>query len=295
VSRTLNDDFDDDDLPGGSLDLEKGSAQVGAGGVSSYGGDDGIDFDDELYGDGAAAGAALELDIPGGGRSQKQPAQGPSKAPPAPPGSAGAPGGAGVPDLAFDAVPPPSSRDPARSSGAHRPHPAPAGSSPSLGPSSSSPALPPSPQSSGSLRAHGDGGGGAETSGPHSAAPHSSGQHPRTEGAPGSDPRVAAHGAPAEPAKPNYAAILGKYPAPPAKVWQAPMYTVRVIMRQLEIRSELESLRRRRSPDVPLYEAALRSYDAKSFRLGLALNIAAFTVATLIFCMPVFLRFLRND
>jgi len=34
----------------------------------------------------------------------------------------------------------------------------------------------------------------------------------------------------------------------------APMYAVRVVLRQLELRTDLESLRRRRSPDVPLYE-----------------------------------------
>lgn len=295
MSRTLNDDFDDDDADGdsrGPLDLEKGSAQVGAGGVSSYGGDSGMDFDDGLDGD--EAGAALELDIPGGGRSHQPPA--PSKAPAPPQGMSGAPGAQaphGVPDLAFDAVPP-SSRDAARTSGAHRPAgasgaPAPAGPPGAPG---SHPALPPSPQSSGSLRAHASGG---ESSGALPQAPHSSGQYPRTDGSPGSDPRIAAHGAPAEPARPNHAATIGKYPPPPAAIWQSPIYAVRVIMRQFEIRSDLESLRRRRSPDVPLYEAALRSYDAKSFRLGLAINIAAFTVATLIFFMPVFLRFLRND
>lgn len=293
MSRTLNDDFDDDDLPGGPLDLEKGSAQVGGGVASSYGGDSGMDFDDGLDGDEPAA--ALELDMPGGGRPHPPPA--PSRAP-APQGSSGAAGAGGgqgsVPDLAFDAVPPPSSRDPARTSGAHRP----AGASGAPGApaaplasasSASPPAQPPSPQSSGSLRAHASGG---ASSGALPQAPHSSGQYPA---APGNDPRIAAHGAPAEPARPNHAAILGKYPPPPAAVWQSPMYAVRVIMRQFELRSDLESLRRRRSPDVPLYEAALRSYDAKSFRLGLAINIAALTVATLIFFMPVFLRFLRND
>lgn len=284
MSRTLNDDFDDDDLPGGSLDLEKGSAQVGGGVASSYGGDSGMDFDDDLDG---SPGAALELDMPHdprGGRSHQPPA--PSKAPAPPQALSGAPG---VPDLAFDAIPPPSSRDPARTSGAHRPAgasgaPGPAGPSGKPGASGSSPALPPSPQSSGSLQRHAAPAGGApESSGALPAAPHSSGQYARMDAVP------------AEPAKPNHAAIIGKYPPPPAKIWQSPMYAVKVVMRQFEIRSDLESLRRRRSPDVPLYEAALRSYDAKSFRLGLALNIAAFTIATLIFFMPVFLRFLRND
>ena len=73
------------------------------------------------------------------------------------------------------------------------------------------------------------------------------------------------------------------------------MYAVRVVLRQLELRTDLESLRRRRSPDVPLYEAALRAYDKKTFRLGMAINVAALTVATFIFFLPVIIRFMRAD
>ena len=72
------------------------------------------------------------------------------------------------------------------------------------------------------------------------------------------------------------------------------MYAIRVVMRQFELRTDLESLRRRRSPDVPLYEAALRAYDVKTFRLGMAINFAALTVATFIFFLPVILRFMRD-
>src|ERR1700710_869475 len=64
LSRTLNDDFDEDDLPSGSLDLDKGTGQAGGGIPSTYG-NDGIDFDDDLYGsDDPAANKALELDLP---------------------------------------------------------------------------------------------------------------------------------------------------------------------------------------------------------------------------------------
>ena len=65
--------------------------------------------------------------------------------------------------------------------------------------------------------------------------------------------------------------------------------------RQFELRNELESLRRRRSPDVPLYEAALRAYDPKTFRLGIAINCAVFALAAFIFFLPVIIRFMRAD
>jgi hypothetical protein len=69
---------------------------------------------------------------------------------------------------------------------------------------------------------------------------------------------------------------------------------VRVLLRQLDLRTDLESLRRRRSPDVPLYEAALRAYEPKTFRLGMAITCAALAVATFIFFLPVILRFTRD-
>jgi hypothetical protein len=99
---------------------------------------------------------------------------------------------------------------------------------------------------------------------------------------------------PPPPAKPTAAAVIAKYPAPPVGIAHTPMYAARVVMRQLELRSELESLRRRRSPDVPLYEAALRAYDAKTFRLGMAINCAALALATFIFFLPVIIRFMRD-
>ena len=99
---------------------------------------------------------------------------------------------------------------------------------------------------------------------------------------------------PEPPAKPTPAAVIAKYPVPPQSIANAPMYALRVVMRQFELRTDLESLRRRRSPDVPLYEAALRAYDVKTFRLGMAINFAALTVAMFIFFLPVILRFMRD-
>ena len=281
MSRTLNDDFDDDDLPAGNLDLEQGSAQVGTGVASNYGGE-GMDFDDELYGDEAGPGASLELDMPKGGPAGHGASSPPQGAPPQP--TMAAPGS--VPDLV---MPPPRSSGslPAgRASGQQQavrpsgqqavggPPPPPPASEGHNGfapppPSSSNATMAPSPQSSGQL-----------------PAAHGNGPQPAGVASP---PAL-----PLPPAKPTPAALIAKYPAPPAKIANAPMYAVRVVMRQLELRTDLESLRRRRSPDVPLYEAALRAYDVKTFRLGMAINCAAFAVATFIFFLPVILRFMRD-
>jgi len=264
MSRTLSDDFDEDDSPGGgpSLDLEKGRP-TGAGGMasSSTGYDSGgIDFDDDD--DGPARGA-LELDLPQGSATALRSA---APGPPPPAGGRSAPpGGPAVPDLAFG--PPPSSR----SSGAH-----PAAAPPPSSSQSSIPSVVPSSQRS--LAPH-DGGG-------HSQAPASGG---------GGHPAASLAPAPAPPARPTAAAVIAKYPAAPAKVWQAPKYAIQILLRQFELRSELESLRRRRSPDVPLYEAALQAYDPKTFRLGMTLNAAILAIATFVFFLPVILRFMRAD
>jgi hypothetical protein len=303
LSRELNDDFDEDDLPSGSLDLEKGSGQVGAGVPSTYG-NDGIDFDDDLYGsDDAGANKALELDLPNAPHAAPRT----SGSPGAPPG-----GPMDVPDLAFDATPqrgrsgqhpaaaPPPPRSsgslPAvRTSGAHPAagqsgqHPA-AGGIPSAPPSSSrgasgahAPAAPPGDEGHHGFAppAPSSASGLDDPSGPHSAPLPPSAQ--------------SAQMAPPPPARPTAAAVIAKYPYPPTKITQAPMYTVRVILRQLELRTDLESLRRRRSPDVPLYEAALRAYDTRTFRLGMAINCAVLAIATFVFFLPVMIRFIRAD
>lgn len=290
MSRTLNDDFDEDELPAGNLDLEKGSAQVGSGVPSNYGGD-GIDFDDDLYGNDEGPGASLELDMPKGGGpasghgASSPPQGGPPQVTMAPPGS--------VPDLAMPpprssgslpaarssgslpAVRPSGSLPAVRTSGQHQAVGGPPPPPPSEGhngfappPPSSSNAIPPSSQSSGQLpAAHSNSPGAYEARSAQASFP---------------------------PAKPTPAAVIAKYPAPPAKIQHAPMYAIRVFKRQLELRTDLESLRRRRSPDVPLYEAALRAYDTKTFRLGMAINCAALAVATFIFFLPVIFRFMGD-
>jgi hypothetical protein len=309
LSRELNDDFDEDDLPSGSLDLEKGSGQVGAGATSTYG-NDGIDFDDDLYGsDDAGANKALELDLPNAPPSAARRA--PAPAPQAPPR-----GPMDVPDLAFDAAPqrarsgqhPAAAPPPPRSSGS-LPAVRTSGTHPAAGQSGQHPAagaIPPAPPSSshgvsvGHAPAAPAGAAGEE--GHHGFAPPapSSASGLQDPSGPQSGPTgptgLTAPMAPMAPlAKPTGAAMIAKYPAPPTKIAQAPMYTVRVILRQLELRTDLESLRRRRSPDVPLYEAALRAYDTRTFRLGMAINCAALAIATFVFFLPVMLRFLRAD
>ena len=77
------------------------------------------------------------------------------------------------------------------------------------------------------------------------------------------------------------------------KVWEAPIYAARVLYRQMELRQDLESLRRKRSPDVALYERALKAHDARTFTLGLAIGCACLAVAGFVFFLPVLLRFLR--
>ena len=285
MSRELNDDFDEDDLPSGSLDLEKGSGQVGAGATSTYG-NDGIDFDDDLYGSddaGASASNALELDLPNAPPSAARMA--PAPAPQAPPR-----GPMDVPDLAFHAAP-------QRARSGQHPAAGQSGQHPAAG------AIPPAPPSSsrgvsvGHAPAAPAGAAGEE--GHHGFAP------PAPSSASGLDDPSGPQSAPmaqmaqmaqmAPPAKPTAAAVIAKYPSPPTKITQAPMYTVRVILRQLELRTDLESLRRRRSPDVPLYEAALRAYDTKTFRLGMAINCAVLAIATFVFFLPVMIRFIRAD
>ncbi len=218
--RTLSTDFDDDDP--GELSLEASrsvGASAGHGAGMPYDSGKGVTLDDDLFGDGDAAGP-LELDVPA--------------KPPAP----------SVPDAP---VPP-------------------SASSPSFGGAALAP--PPAPASS---------------SGRFPAAP-----------APGGEPAAPAP-APAPPPPPTpheQAAIrIANYPSVPDKLWEAPRYAVRVLLRQLELRQDLASLRRRRSPDVALYERALEAHDRRMFSIGLAITGAAVLVATVLFFMPVIKRF----
>jgi hypothetical protein len=58
---------------------------------------------------------------------------------------------------------------------------------------------------------------------------------------------------------------------PPASIFGAPSYAVRVILRRRALRRDLERARRRKSADVGLYEASLRAADDGAIRNGLVL------------------------
>lgn len=110
--------------------------------------------------------------------------------------------------------------------------------------------------------------------------------------APASGPRSIQPRYPATSADPS--ALIARFPDPPEKVLATPGYALRVLWRQMELRQDLASLRRRRSPDVPLFERALRTYDPKTFTLGLVLSGAIFAVVTVVVFLPVIFRYANN-
>lgn len=89
--------------------------------------------------------------------------------------------------------------------------------------------------------------------------------------------------------------MIARYPLPPAKLWEAPIYAMKVIWRQMELRQDLASLRKKRSPDVALYERALKTHDPRTFALGLAITCATLAIASFVFFLPVILRFMRDS
>jgi hypothetical protein len=122
--------------------------------------------------------------------------------------------------------------------------------------------------------------------------PSSQGAMPAAE--PAGSPEPAPQPVPPPPSAPDPAQVVARFPPPPAQIWEFPGYAVRVLLRQLELRQELETLRKRRSPDVALYERALKAHDAKTFATGLAITCAGLAVLTFLFFLPVILRFLRS-
>lgn len=89
------------------------------------------------------------------------------------------------------------------------------------------------------------------------------------------------------------AAIIARYPAAPTRAWEAPAYAMTVLWRQFELRQDLATLQKRRSPDVALYERALKCHDSRSFALGLTLTCGSLALAAFVFILPVILRFFR--
>jgi hypothetical protein len=67
---------------------------------------------------------------------------------------------------------------------------------------------------------------------------------------------------------------------PPRRLWQAPLYALRVVIRRRSLRADLERARRRGSHDVDIYEASLRAADDSAVRNGfiVASTFAVITV-----------------
>ena len=175
-----------------------------------------------------------------------------------------------APDLSIP-EPPGSSRKPGA--------PATSKAPPTSEPRIPSPGPPPAAHSSGKMPAA-----------PPAAASSSSG---RFAVSPDSSPDTASpHEPPPPPSPTDQAAVkIANYPPAPAKIWQAPKYALQVLYRQFELKQDLESLKRKRSPDVGLYERALRTHDPKMYKTGLAITGIALFFATILFFMPVIKRF----
>lgn len=76
---------------------------------------------------------------------------------------------------------------------------------------------------------------------------------------------------------------------PPSSLWGAPAYALRVIVRRRSLRGDLALARRRRSADVGLYEASLRSADDAAVRSGITLTVGLLVIATALVAATVYL------
>ncbi len=277
---------DDDDGLGGGLELSRGgSFATHSSGPSAYSGGGLSLGDDDPFADDGLQGGALELDLPSSHTANAPRSIGPAAENA---GSAAEAAAGAVPDLVL-----PNKPQPSRAPQSEPSLQSPRGpqSEPSLQPPrvpQSEPSLQPPrvPQSERSLQPPRSPASGGQLPG----EPSSGASGP----APTSQPALALGAAPssrggADPAL----AMIARYPVAPEKIWEAPAYALKVLWRQFELRQDLASLRKKRSPDVPLYERALRTHDAKTFALGLAITCAGLAVASFIFFLPVILRFLR--
>ncbi len=72
-------------------------------------------------------------------------------------------------------------------------------------------------------------------------------------------------------------AAFAGYGSPPSTLWDMPRYALHAYARTNLLRRELGDARAGRSPDVGLYEAALRMSDRKAIRLGISIIVLAVT------------------
>src|SRR5207302_6413387 len=77
-------------------------------------------------------------------------------------------------------------------------------------------------------------------------------------------------------------AAFAKFGDPPATIWQAPAYAMRVMARRRVLERQLADARHNGSRDVPFCEAALRMADVGSVRAGIAVAGAMTTLAVLL-------------
>jgi hypothetical protein len=129
-----------------------------------------------------------------------------------------------------------------------------------------------------------------------SRAPGSARGSARPEALPVSSVGTTRHSNPPPPPKPRSEDPIHRLAAfgdPPTQVWQSPGYAIRVILRKRELQAERDALRAPSPGDLALYDAALKSEDARAVSAGLVIIGVALAVGILVFFLPVIIRFAR--
>jgi hypothetical protein len=79
-------------------------------------------------------------------------------------------------------------------------------------------------------------------------------------------------------------AAFAGYGDPPASIFETTGYWLRVRSRRRALKADLESARRRRSPEVSLFEAALDAFDARAARTGLIFLVTSVVLVVGLLC-----------
>jgi len=118
----------------------------------------------------------------------------------------------------------------------------------------------------------------------------------RPEALPVSSVGTTRHSNPPPPPRPRSEDPIHRLAAfgdPPTQVWQSPGYAVRVILRKRELQAERAALRAPTPGDLALYDAALKSEDARAVSAGLVIIGVGLAIGVLVFFLPVIIRFAR--
>lgn len=118
----------------------------------------------------------------------------------------------------------------------------------------------------------------------------------RPEALPVSSVGTTRHSNPPPPPRPRSEDPIHRLAAfgdPPTQLWQSPGYAVRVILRKRELQAERAALRAPTPGDLALYDAALKSEDARAVSAGLVIIGVALAIGVLVFFLPVIIRFAR--